>query len=49
MENKIMDKSKSELTVETRAKDLCSYIMIVTQKCPKTLDICMYHGYKIFQ
>lgn len=30
-----MDKGKSELTVVTRAKDLCSYIMTVTQKCPK--------------
>ena len=30
-----MDKGKNELTVVTRAKDLCSYIMTVTQKCPK--------------
>ena len=30
-----MDKGKNELIVVTRAKDLCSYIMTVTQKCPK--------------
>ena len=30
-----MDKKQSELTVITRAKDLCSYIMTVTQKSPK--------------
>ena len=30
-----MDKGKNELTVVMRAKDLCSYIMTVTQKCPK--------------
>ena len=35
-----MDKGKNELTVVTRAKDLCSYIMIVTQKCPKK-NICI--------
>ena len=27
--------SKSELTVVTKAKDLCSYIIIITQKSPK--------------
>ena len=30
-----MNKKQSELTVVTRTKDLCSYIMTVTQKCPK--------------
>jgi len=29
------DKKQSELTVITQAKDLCSYIMTVTQKSPK--------------
>ena len=28
-------KNQSELTVITKAKDLCSYIMTVTQKSPK--------------
>lgn len=28
-------KKESELTIITKAKDLCSYIMIVTQKSPK--------------
>ena len=30
-----MEKKKSELTIITFAKDLCSYIMTVTQKSPK--------------
>ena len=30
-----MQKKQSELTVITKAKDLCSYIMTVTQKSPK--------------
>ena len=30
-----MNKTASELTVITKAKDLCSYIMTVTQKSPK--------------
>ena len=30
-----MEHKQSELTVITRAKDLCSYIMTVTQKSPK--------------
>lgn len=30
-----MQKKKSELTVITQAKDLCSYVMVVTQKSPK--------------
>ncbi len=29
------DRKQSELTVITKAKDLCSYIMTVTQKSPK--------------
>ena len=28
-------KNQSELTVITKAKDLCSYVMVVTQKSPK--------------
>ena len=30
-----MERRQSELTVITKAKDLCSYIMTVTQKSPK--------------
>lgn len=30
-----MDNKKSELTVVTRAKELCSYVMVITQKSPK--------------
>ena len=30
-----MKSKQSELTVITKAKDLCSYIMVVTQKSPK--------------
>lgn len=30
-----MEKKKSELTVVTRAKDLCSFVMTITQKSPK--------------
>ena len=30
-----LERKQSELTVITKAKDLCSYIMIVTQKSPK--------------
>ena len=30
-----MEHMQSELTVITRAKDLCSYIMAVTQKSPR--------------
>lgn len=30
-----MEHKQSELTVITKAKDLCSYVMIVTQKSPK--------------
>lgn len=30
-----MERKKSELTVITKAKDLCSYVMTVTQKSPK--------------
>lgn len=30
-----MDRKQSELTVVTKAKDLCSYVMTVTQKSPK--------------
>ena len=30
-----MEKRTSELTVITRAKELCAYIMTVTQKSPK--------------
>ena len=30
-----MEHKQSELTVITKAKDLCSYIMTVTQKSPK--------------
>ena len=30
-----MEQKQSELTVITRAKDLCSYVMTVTQKSPK--------------
>lgn len=30
-----MERKQSELTVITKAKDLCSYIMTVTQKSPK--------------
>lgn len=30
-----MEHKQSELTVITRAKDLCSYVMTVTQKSPK--------------
>ncbi|MCR5201794.1 MAG: hypothetical protein K6D02_01685 [Lachnospiraceae bacterium] len=28
-------KESSELTVITKAKDLCTYVMVVTQKSPK--------------
>lgn len=30
-----MERNQSELTVITKAKDLCSYIMTITQKSPK--------------
>lgn len=30
-----MERKQSELTVVTKAKDLCSYVMTVTQKSPK--------------
>ena len=30
-----MNKQQSELSVITKAKDLCRYIMQITQKCPK--------------
>ena len=30
-----MERKQSELTVITKAKDLCSYVMTVTQKSPK--------------
>lgn len=30
-----MQRKQSELTVITKAKDLCSYIMIITEKSPK--------------
>lgn len=30
-----MERKRSELTVITKAKDLCSYIMTITQKSPK--------------
>ncbi|NCE97589.1 four helix bundle protein [Emergencia sp. 1XD21-10] len=30
-----MKQKQSELTVTTKAKDLCSYIMTITQKSPK--------------
>ncbi|MCF0115212.1 MAG: four helix bundle protein [Erysipelotrichaceae bacterium] len=30
-----MDRKQSELTVITKSKDLCSYVMNVTQKSPK--------------
>ena len=30
-----MERRQSELTVITKAKDLCSYVMTVTQKSPK--------------
>ena len=30
-----MQKKQSELTVITKAKDLCTYVMTVTQKSPK--------------
>lgn len=30
-----MERKASELTVITKAKDLCSYIMVITQKSPK--------------
>ena len=32
---KSLDMKKSELSVITKAKDLCSYVMTVTQKSPK--------------
>lgn len=35
MSNSGIRKSQSELTVITRAKDLCTYVMTVTQKSPK--------------
>lgn len=30
-----MERKQSELTVVTKAKDLCSYVMTITQKAPK--------------
>lgn len=30
-----MERKQSELTVVTKAKDLCSYVMTITQKSPK--------------
>lgn len=30
-----MDRKQSELTVITKAKDLCSYVITITQKSPK--------------
>ena len=30
-----MEKRRSELTVITKAKDLCAYVMTITQKSPK--------------
>lgn len=30
-----MEKKQSELTIITKAKDLCSYVMTVTQRSPK--------------
>ncbi len=30
-----MERKQSELTIITKAKDLCSYVMTVTQKSPK--------------
>ena len=30
-----MERKQSELTVITKAKDLCSYLMTITQKSPK--------------
>ena len=30
-----MERKQSELTVITKAKDLCSYVVTVTQKSPK--------------
>lgn len=38
MENRMMGKVKNELTVVTRVKDLCAYIMTVTQKSPKNFQ-----------
>lgn len=34
-----MQKKQSELTVITKAKDLCTYVMTVTQKSPKIQDV----------
>lgn len=34
-QNFSMSKTQSELTVITKAKDLCGYIMMITQKSPK--------------
>ena len=30
-----MDRKQSELTIITKAKDLCSYVITITQKSPK--------------
>ena len=30
-----MERKQSELTVITKARDLCSYVMTITQKIPK--------------
>lgn len=35
MMERIMKRKQSELQVITKAKDLCSYIMVITQKSPK--------------
>ncbi|MCP1102421.1 hypothetical protein M2454_000971 [Aequitasia blattaphilus] len=29
------EQEKSELLIITKAKDLCSYVMVITEKCPK--------------
>lgn len=40
-----MEKKKSELMVMTKAKDLCSYVLTVTQKSPKQFQqIAMGNG-----
>ena len=31
------EKPKNELNVVVKAKELCSYLLVVTQKCPKTV------------
>jgi hypothetical protein len=45
---KMAEKKENEMTVVTKAKELCAYVMLVTQKSPSIFALLLSRGCRIW-